>query len=119
MPKPTPQEKKAEMPSQPTVSPLFAGAGTALTIAGGLSFLFLCMILPLVGKAGVQTVHARQNFYAFLGVLLLSLTLSGAATVAKLARRRVDQSPLPWTSITLTGLCVLLLVALLTGLLHI
>lgn len=102
-----------------SVSPLFAGAGTALTIAAGLSFLFLCMILPLVGKAGVKTVHARENFLAFLGVLLLTLTLSVAATAAKLHRRRIDRSPMPWMSITLTGLCLLLLVSLLTGLLHI
>ena len=73
----------------------FAGAGTALTIAAGLSFLFVCMILPLVGKAGVQTVHAKQNHYAFLAALLVSLLLSAAATGTKLARRRIDRSPLP------------------------
>lgn len=97
----------------------FAHFGTALTIAAGLSFLFLCMILPLVGKAGVMTVHARQNFIAFLLVLLLTCVLSIAATVAKLARRHMDQSPLPFFSFTLLGLSLLLLVALLTGLLHI
>jgi hypothetical protein len=97
----------------------FAQLGTGLTIAGGLSFLFLCMILPLVGKAGVQTVHYRENFFAFLAVLLLSLLLSSAATAAKLMRRRIDRSPLPWMSIALTALCVLLLVSLVTGLLHI
>jgi hypothetical protein len=97
----------------------FANLGTGLTIAGGLSFLFLCMILPLVGKAGVQTVHYRQNYLAFLSVLLLSLVLSSAATAAKLMRRRIDRSPLPWMSITLTALCVLLLISLFAGLLHI
>ncbi len=97
----------------------FAHLGTGLTIAGGLSFLFLCMILPIVGKAGVQTVHYRQNFWAFLGVLLLSLLLSSGATVAKMMRRHIDRSPLPWMSITLTAMCVLLLVSLLAGLLHI
>lgn len=99
--------------------PWFATLGTVLTIAAGLCFMFLCMILPLVGKAGVQTVHARQNFWAFFAVLMVSLALSIAATVAKLVRRKVDRSPRPWMSLTLTGLCLLLLVALLTGLLHI
>lgn len=114
-------EKKQEPPAQTPLAgkPWFAAAGTALTIAGGLSFLFLCMILPLVGKAGVQTVHARQNFYAFFAVLLVSLLLSSAATAAKLMRRRIDHSPPPWMSITLTAFCVLLLISLLTGLLHI
>lgn len=99
--------------------PWFAAVGTALTIAGGLSFLFLCMILPLVGKAGVQTVHAKQNFFAFLAVLLVSLLLSGAATAAKLMRRKIDHSPIPWLSITLTAICVLLLISLFAGLLRI
>lgn len=97
----------------------FAHAGTALTIAAGLSFLVVCMILPLVGKAGVQTVHASQNFNAFLVALLVSLVLSTGATVAKLARRHIDHSPLPWLSITLAGLCLLLLVSLALGLLRI
>ena len=97
----------------------FAGAGTALTIAAGLGFLFVCMTLPLVGKAGIQTVHAKQNHYAFLAALLVSLLLSAAATGAKLARRRIDGSPLPLLSITLAGLSVVLLVSLFAGLLKI
>ena len=40
--------------------------GTGLTILSGLFFLFLCMILPLVGKSGVKTEHAGGNFAAFL-----------------------------------------------------
>lgn len=106
-------------PQQIAGTSWFANAGTALTIAAGLSFLFVCMILPLVGKAGVQTVHAKQNHYAFLAALLVSLFLSIAATWAKMARRRVDQSPLPVLSLTLTGLCLLLLISLFAGLLKI
>ncbi|HMP76386.1 MAG TPA: hypothetical protein PKE12_08835 [Kiritimatiellia bacterium] len=97
----------------------FAHAGTALTIAAGLAFLVVCMVLPLVGKAGVQTAHADRNHHAFLAVLLVSLVLSVAATVAKLARRHIDHSPAPHLSITLTALNLLLLVALLGGLLSI
>lgn len=97
----------------------FAHAGSVLTIAAGLSFLFVCMTLPLVGKAGVQTVHARENFFAFLAALLVSLLFSVAAAAAKLARRHIDQSPPPYLSIGLAALDVLLLVSLLAGLLHI
>ena len=97
----------------------FAHAGTALTIAAGLAFLVVCMVLPLVGKVGVETAHAKQNFVAFLAALIVSLVLSIAATFAKLARRHVDHSPLPYLSLALTALGVLLLVSLLAGLLGI
>ncbi len=97
----------------------FAGVGTALTIAAGLSFLFVCTILPLVGKAGLATVHARLNRTAFLAALLASLALSAGATWAKFARRRLDRSPMPVLSIMLAGLCLLLLVSQLAGLLGI
>ena len=40
--------------------------GTALAVASGLSFFFLCMILPLVGPAGSRVEHAGQNKVVFL-----------------------------------------------------
>lgn len=93
--------------------------GTGLTIASGLSFLFLCMILPLVGKAGVKTPHYNENFIAFTAVLLLTIALSGLAVKSKLDRRNIDRSPAPKFSMLILGLSVLLLMALVTGLLHI
>lgn len=93
--------------------------GTGLTVASGLSFLFVCMILPIVGKSGAVTVHSRANTLAFLGALLLTLTLAALATFSKLQRRRIDQSPLPYFSLVLCGLSALLLLALALGLLHI
>ncbi|MCO5044099.1 MAG: hypothetical protein J5I99_06970 [Verrucomicrobia bacterium] len=96
-----------------------AVVGSVLTIAAGLSFFVVCMLLPLVGKAGVQTVHAQENFFAFLTALLISLLFSLAATAVKMARRRQDQSPMPYLSILLTGLNILLLISLLAGLLKI
>ena len=93
--------------------------GTVLTVASGLSFLFVCMFLPLVGKAGAAVPYARQNFFAFLAILLISIAFAGLATFSKIARRKIDGSPLPKFSIILLGLGALLLVALLTGLLHI
>lgn len=102
-------------------TPFFARplVGTALTTASWVSFLFVCMILPLVGKAAVATIHPQKNFIAFLIALLASLALAVLATISKLERRKIDHSPLPRFSFLMVGLCVLLLVALLAGLLRI
>ena len=97
----------------------FEVIGSTLTIAAGLSFFAVCMLLPLVGKAGVQTVHAAKNFYAFLAVLLVSFAFSIAATVAKMMRRELDQSPFPILSLLLAALNALLLISLFAGLLKI
>jgi len=93
--------------------------GSALTILSGLSFLFLCMILPLVGKAGVQRSHYTLNFTAFLLVLVLTLVLAVLAVKSKIDRSKTDGSPFPVFSSLIAGVSLLLLVALLNGLLHI
>ncbi len=93
--------------------------GTVLTVASGLSFLVVCMVLPLVGKAGAVVPYSTKNFVAFLAVLLTSLVLAVLASISKFERRKIDNSPLPLFSLILLALCVLLLVALLTGMLHI
>lgn len=111
--------------SQPEIvappEPFFARpeVGSALTVLSGLSFLFVCMILPLVGKAGMMTVHARENYFAFTATLAASLVLAVLATLSKLQRRKIDQSPLPLFSLVLAALTGLLLAALLLGLLRI
>ncbi len=89
--------------------------GTLLTTLSGLVFAFLCMILPLVGKAAKTVVHYDQNRQAFVVVVLLSLLLAGGAAFSKLARRKVDGSPLPLASFLLIGLDVLLLIAYQVG----
>jgi hypothetical protein len=91
--------------------------GSFFSVLAGLSFLFLCMLLPLVGKAGAVTPFARQNFFVFLGFLLLTLALCGLAVGSKMLRRRQDGSPPPLFTLGLAGLCGFLLVALLAGLL--
>ena len=96
-----------------------SSTGSALAVLSGLSFLFLCMVLPLVGRAGSAVSYADKNQTAFLGVLLMSLALSLAATGSKMSRSRMDGSPLPKWSIALSGLLVLLLICLFTGLLRI
>ena len=89
--------------------------GTMFTALSGLVFAFLCMILPLVGKAAKSIPHYQQNRQAFLAVVLVSLALAGLAAFSKLARRKVDGSPLPLASFLLVGLDVLLLIAFQTG----
>lgn len=105
-------EQKLSFIQQPWV-------GSALTILSGLSFLMLCMCLPLVGRAGTAVPHASKNTLAFLVVLLVSLALAAAAVYSKLERRKVDGSPLPYLSIGLGSLCILFLLALVAGLLKI
>ena len=115
----------SKLPSKETepeaLTPLFfqPAVGTVLTVLSGLAFLFVCMILPLVGKAGVATVHAHENNLAFSAVLVLTLVLAILASISKLQRRRVDQSPLPYFSIVLASLAGLLLAAHVLGLLRI
>ena len=89
--------------------------GTLLTSLSGLVFAFLCMILPLVGKAAKTVPHYAQNRMAFLVILMLSLVLAALAALTKLARRRLDGSPLPMASFLLIALDVLLLIAFATG----
>lgn len=108
-------------PPAPVELPFFAhpAVGSALTVLSGLSLLFLCTILPLVGKAGAAAPHTQKNFVAFLGVLLLSFVLAGGAVLSKMARRKLDGSPLPAFSLGLCALYTVLLFALMTGLLRI
>lgn len=95
--------------------------GSVLAVCSGLAFLFLCMILPLVGRAGQaeNLEYAWKNYATFLLVLLLTLSLSMLAVYSKILRRREDGSPLPIWSISLSGLLLALLFCLLTGLLSI
>ncbi len=109
--------------------PFFArpAVGSFFTIASGVLFLFLCMILPLVGPAAVHgsgspgagpAPHLKQNYMAFSSVLFFSLLTAVLAVRSKLERRKIDGSPLPWYSIGLLAICVFILIALVTGLLN-
>ncbi|MFA6174495.1 MAG: hypothetical protein WC701_12565 [Kiritimatiellales bacterium] len=90
-------------------------AGSALTVAAGVSFFFNCMLLPLVGRAGSSAPHADKNRLAFLAALGLTFALASLATWSKMARRADDKSPLPYWSLGLCGICVLIFVLLMTG----
>ncbi|MBU0678469.1 MAG: hypothetical protein KJ626_10160 [Verrucomicrobia bacterium] len=99
--------------------------GSVLTVVSGVSFLFLCMIFPIVGPAAVHgsgspgagpVPHLTQNRIAFLGVLVISLVLAVLAIFSKLERRKIDGSPLPYMSIGLAGILVFILLIFVTGL---
>ena len=104
-----------------TALPLYAipVVGTWLTVLSGLSFLVVCMLLPMVGAAGSATTFATQNRNSFAFYVFVSLVLSLAAIASKMARRAIDRSPLPISSFALCGLTSFILVALFTGLLGI
>lgn len=87
--------------------------GSALAFSAGLSFYLLCMIMPLVGPAGSRVAHQGRNLSAFLFVLFLTFALAGAATWAKLQCRKIQGGGLPWFSIGLSVLCILMLIVLL------
>lgn len=89
--------------------------GTVLAVLSGLSFFFLCMILPLVGPAGSVVDHATKNKLAFGTVLLITLAFAGLSSYSKLERRKEDQSPLPFFSLGLTLLCILTFVVFVFG----
>ena len=98
--------------------------GTLFTVLSGLSFLILMMILPIVGPAASQGSGSpgayrapwyTSNVIWFLSVLFVSFLLAVMAVVSKMERRKVDESPMPYLSVGLCGICILLLIALITG----
>ncbi len=89
--------------------------GTILAVASGLSFFFLCMILPLVGPAGSRVEHAGKNKAAFLVVLLITFLLGALASYSKMIRRKSDGTPLPYYSLGLCVVCILTFFVLLAN----
>lgn len=90
-------------------------AGNILAVAAGLSFFFLCMILPLVGPAGSRVEHAGKNKAAFIFVLLVTLILAAASTYSKLGCRKIHGGGLPWFSLGLGAVCIITLIVLQMG----
>ena len=96
-----------------------------LTLAAGLGFYILCILIPMVGPAAAHgsgspgakaAPYYHQNFVLFLMVLLVTLGIAGVATVSRLrVREAVGGGPLPKVAIGLTLACAFLLVALLAG----
>ncbi len=102
--------------------------GDALTLAAGILFLLVCTMLPLVGPAaaygsgspGATTAeHYGRNRMAFAAVLLVTMSVSCAATVSKLIARRSAGGRLPWVAIGVDLACAALLTVFAAGLLTI
>lgn len=89
--------------------------GTTLAVCAGLSFFFLCMILPLVGPAGSKVEHAAKNKEAFTSVLLVTFALAATAAYSKLGRRKIEGGPLPIFSLGLCVVCILTFIVLIAG----
>lgn len=89
--------------------------GNILAVASGLSFFFLCMILPLVGQAGSKVDHAVKNKAAFFGVLAATFLLAALASYTKLELRKINGTPLPLYSLGLCAVCILTLLVLLAN----
>lgn len=104
------------------------GVGDVLTVAAGVLFLVLCMMLPMVGPAaahgsgspGATTAeHFASNRTAFLAMLILTLIVAGVATLSKLTARRVAGGRLPYIALGIDAACLALLVVYFAGLLQI
>lgn len=102
--------------------------GDTLTIAAGVLFLLLCMMLPLVGPAAAHgsgspgattAAHFASNRAAFSVMLGLTLSVAGLATVAKLAVRSRVGGRLPFIALGIDAACVGILIAYAAGLLQI
>jgi hypothetical protein len=89
--------------------------GTYLAVSAGLSFFFLCIVLPLVGPAGAKVDHAGKNRAVFLLTLFVTLALAAAAVYSKMGSRKENGGPLPCFSIALCAICILTFIVLMTG----
>ena len=97
-------------------TPLIFRPVTASTLAfsAGLAFYLLCMSMPLVGPAGSREEHAAQNKATFVSLLLLTLVLAAASAYSRMGRRRSEGGgALPWFSLGLCALCLVMLVIVL------
>jgi hypothetical protein len=102
--------------------------GDALTIAAGVLFLLLCMMLPLVGPAAAHgsgspgattAAHFGKNQAAFSVMLGLTFSVAVLATVCKLAARARIGGRLPYIALGIDAACAVILVVYAAGLLKI
>jgi hypothetical protein len=90
--------------------------GTAFAVAAGLSFYVVCMMLPLVGPAGSKVAHAAANRTAFVCVLFLTFLLAAGSAFLVLKRRKFEEAvAFPRFACGLVGVCLIMLVTLMTG----
>lgn len=89
-----------------------------LSVVAGLLFLFLCMLLPLVGRAGAAAPYSSANHRTFLVVALITLVFSLLASLFKIRQRKLSGAPLPVFTLGLTLVTVATILALWTGVLQ-
>lgn len=92
--------------------------GTAMTVIAGLLFVFLCMLFPLVGRAGSEMPFRDANRMFFSGVASLNLIFAMGASAYKLQRRRLKGGALPYFSLALCLTVCVVMIALLLELLE-
>ena len=93
-------------------------SGNVLTGAAALLFFWLCMILPLVGRAARLTDHYWTNFVTFLCFLLAAFACAHFGRRIKLASHRAGQAPYPWVASALFWTYAGMLVLLVLGRFH-
>jgi hypothetical protein len=104
-----------------------AQTGDALTLAGGLLLLVLCMVLPLVAKAAaggsgspgagpMDSYGANKAFFAALWLLTAGVT--GGAFHSKWKRREAEGGPFPKATLGLAAATLAIGLAAVSGLLR-
>jgi hypothetical protein len=93
-------------------------AGRACTAAAALLFFWLCMVLPLVGRAARLTDHYGKNLATFAVFLALALGLAFQARRLLLRAHREGLAPYPRLAAGLFWLYVAMAVLLVTGRFH-
>lgn len=93
-----------------------SSTGSVLAFSAGIFFYLVCMVMPLIGPAGSRVEHAGQNKATFVTLLVLTLLLAAASTYSRQGRRKLEGGALPWFSMGLSALClVMLVIVLLNG----
>lgn len=104
-----------------------AQTGDALTLAGGLLLLLLCMVLPLVAKAAaggsgspgagpMASYAANKAFFAVLWLVTAAVT--GGAFHSKWKRREAEGGPFPKATLGLAAGTLAIGLAAVLGLLR-
>jgi len=108
-------EKNASILERSLDNPVLAAT---LSVVAGLFFLVLCMLLPLVGRAGAAVPYSAENHRTFLAVAVVTLAFSLLASLLKLRQRKLNGAPLPVFTLALTLLTAATILALWTGVLR-
>lgn len=95
-------------------------AGKIFSVASGLGFFAVILLIPLVGAAGARTEQSGLNSNTFMAVLLLTIVLSMASIrVTVRAREEGSKMKTPWITWAISVICTLLLLAKLLGVLKV